>query len=191
MFQFKYIEERDFTMNKLKLFVLPLAVLSVFTLTGCGNQDNTSYNKLEERVEQLEQEVASLKKASTDNSKNNVDTADSADNTADTAADTSKNATTDTIESLTKAVDEVTAKTDSATPSGNTDEKTTQFFNLKDELDLIDQRLDSYEDYIESQYKQSNLSYDDYRNEERALKELEDKLDASEDKLERTFGIYD
>lgn len=178
-------------MNKLKSFVLPLAVLSVFTLTACGNQDNTSYNKLEERVEQLEQEVATLKKASTDNSINNVDITDSADNTADTPADTSKNATTDTIESLTKVVDEVTAKADSATPSGNTDEKTTQFFNLKDELDLIDQRLDSYEDYIESQYKQGNHSYDDYRSQKRTLKELEDKLDASEDKLERTFGIDD
>lgn len=102
-----------------------------------------------------------------------------------------KNLTPDTTESLTKAVDEVTAKADSAVPNGNTEEKRAQFFNLKDELDLTDQRLDSFDDYIESQYKQGQLSYEDYRSQEQILENLEDKLDASEDKLERTFGIDD
>lgn len=45
--------------------------------------------------------------------------------------------------------------------------------------------------YIEAQYKQGNLSYEDYRNQEQALEDIEDKLDASEDRLERTFGIND
>lgn len=42
-------------------------------------------------------------------------------------------------------------------------ESRTQFFNLKDELDLVDRQLDTYDNYIEAQYKQGNLSYEDYR----------------------------
>ncbi|MDE5780453.1 MAG: hypothetical protein K2I03_03115 [Lachnospiraceae bacterium] len=103
----------------------------------------------------------------------------------------SGNETEDTIESLTNAVDEVTKKADSSIPSDNTDEKRAQFIELKDEIDTVDHRLDKYDDYIENLYKRGEISYDDYRNQEKQLDELEDKLDASEDKLEFNFGIDD
>ena len=180
-------------MKKLKLLALSLSVLSIFMLAGCNDNDKNHayYDQLEKRVDQLEQEVATLKNTATDNSTNSFDVAGVTDNSIDLSNTVSNEDTSDTIESLTKAVDEVTAKADSATPSGSADEKRTQFFNLKDELDLVDRRLDTYDDYIESQYKQGNLSYEDYRNQERTLESMEDKLDASENKLERTFGIDD
>lgn len=179
-------------MRKFKLFTLSLTILSIFMLTGCGDDNNkdADYPKLESRVAQLEQDVATLKNTAADNSTSNLD-AESPDN-SDNPSNTNSNETvSDTIESLTSAVDEVTAKADSATPSGNTKENRTQFLNLKDELDLVDRRLDTYDDYIEAQYKQGNLSYEDYRKQEQALEDIEDKLDASEDRLERTFGIND
>ncbi|MDE6231940.1 MAG: hypothetical protein K2M60_01130 [Lachnospiraceae bacterium] len=103
----------------------------------------------------------------------------------------SVNDTEDTIESLTNAVDEVTKKADSTIPSDNKDEKRAQFIELKNEIDTVDHRLDKYDDYIENLYKRGEISYDDYRNQEKQLDELEDKLDASEDKLEFNFGIDD
>lgn len=139
-------------------------------------------------MKQLEQQVATLNKTLTEQSAEHSDAA-STGHFVDTSDSTSKNLTSDTTESLTKAVDEITAKADSAVPNGNTEEKRAQFFNLKDELHLTDQRLDSYDDYIESQYKQGQLSYEDYRSQAQILENLEDKLDASEDKLEQTFGI--
>ena len=179
-------------MRKSKLFALSLTVLSIFILTGCDDDDNkdANYRKLESRVAQLEQDIATLKNTGTDNSTSSLD-AESTDNSADSSNTISNEAASDTIESLTSAVEEVTAKADSATPSGNKDESRTQFFNLKDELDLVERRLDTYYDYIEAQYKQGNLSYEDYRNQEQALEDIENKLDASEDRLERTFGIND
>lgn len=182
-------------MRKFKRFTLSLTILSIFMLTGCDADDNkdADYPKLESRVAQLEQDVATLKNTAANHSTSNLDT-DSTDDSgnSDTPSNTNSNeAVSDTIESLTSAVEEVTAKADSATPSGNTKENRTQFFNLKDELDLVERRLDAYDDYIEAQYKQSNLTYEDYRNQEQALEDIEDKLDASEDRLERTFGIND
>ncbi|MBD5134339.1 MAG: entericidin EcnA/B family protein [Lachnospiraceae bacterium] len=103
----------------------------------------------------------------------------------------SVNDTEDTIESLINAVDEVTKKADSAIPSDNKDEKQAQFIELKDEIDTVDHRLDKHDDYIENLYKRGEISYDDYRSQEKQLDELEDKLDASEDKLEFNFGIDD
>ena len=88
-------------------------------------------------------------------------------------------------------MNEVTNKADSAIPSDNTDEKRAQFIELKNEIDTVDHRLDKHDDYIENLYKRGEISYDDYRNQEKQLDELEDKLDASEDKLEYTFGIDD
>ena len=176
-------------MRKSKLFALSLTVLSIFILTGCDDDDNkdANYRKLESRVAQLEQDIATLKNTGTNNSTNS----ESTDNSANSSNTISNEAASDTIESLTSAVEEVTSKADSATPSGNTEESRTQFFNLKDELDLVERRLDTYDDYIKAQYKQGNLSYEDYRNQEQALEDIEDKLDASEDRLERTFGIND
>lgn len=103
----------------------------------------------------------------------------------------SGNDTEDTIDSLTNAVDEVTKKADSAIPSDNKDEKKAQFIELKNEIDTVDHRLDKHDDYIENLYKRGEISYDDYRSQEKQLDELEDKLDASEDKLEFNFGIDD
>lgn len=174
-------------MKKLKLLVLSLSMLSIFMMTGCDNDNkkDANYSNLEKRVEQLEQEITILKNTATNNSAN------SSDNSIDSSGNTSSQVTSDTIESLTQAVDEVTSKADSATPTGNAEEKRSLFFSFKDELNMVEERLDTYDDYIESQYKRGSLSFEDYQSQERLLKNMEEKLDTCEDKLERTFGIDD
>lgn len=186
-------------MKKLRLLTLSVIMISAIVFAGCEDDDRHE-KELNKKIDRLEREIDSLKEKSSDNSddKGNTGKSDNAatDESTEQSVNTqetsiSGNDTEDTIESLTRAVDEVTKKADSAVPSGNTDEKRTQFFELKDELDIVDHRLDTYDDYIENLYKRGEISYDDYKSQERQLEELEDKLDASEDKLEFNFGIDD
>ena len=99
--------------------------------------------------------------------------------------------TADTIDSLTKAVADTIAKADSATPSGTDQENQTRFFDLKHELDALDNKLDSHDDYLEAQYKQNLLSHEEYRSQKKQLEKLENDLDNAEDRLEKTFRIDD
>lgn len=66
-----------------------------------------------------------------------------------------------------------------------------QFFTYKQTAEQIDNSLDQYEDWLESQYNQKAMTRDEYKSCERALDKLEDKLDAAEDNLEYGFGIDD
>ena len=55
----------------------------------------------------------------------------------------------------------------------------------------MEDRLDYYDDDIEMQYRQGELSLEDYRSQEHSLELLEDQLDRAEDTLEYTFGMDD
>lgn len=99
--------------------------------------------------------------------------------------------TDSTLEALKKAVEDAVAQADAAVPTGTMEERRRQFNALNNALDYVDDQIDSYDDTIEAQYKQGNLSYADYQNKERELDALEDKLDAAEDRLELKFGIDD
>lgn len=167
-------------MKRLKTTVSLLALVSMFILSGCGQQDDDKTAALEQKIEKLEQQVSDLE--SSGKSK-------TSDDTLDTAA--SGPVSQDTIDTLTNDVNDAVTKAEETQPTGTTEEKRNQYFELKGKLDEIDRRADDYDDYIESQYKKGILSYDEYRTQEKALNELENKLDAAEDKLEWTFGIDD
>ena len=63
------------------------------------------------------------------------------------------------------------------------------FFVYKDKLREVEDRVDAYDDYIEAEYRQDRLSFEEYRKLERQQEKLEDRLDTAEDKLERDFKI--
>lgn len=183
-----------------KIYSIALVIIAAFVLTGCGDGGDEA-DKLEKRIEQLEHRVDEMETKIAEKSEDiadlDADTADDIDmddgNSENSPAPTTAADTIapDSMETLTKAVEEVTAKIDDAVPPSDIDEKRARFFNLKDEIDAISRRLDAYDDDMESQYKQNSLSYEDYRGRERLLEELEDTLDKSEDKLERTFKMDD
>ncbi|MCI8409000.1 MAG: hypothetical protein HFJ09_06980 [Lachnospiraceae bacterium] len=177
-------------MKSLKLFLLLFIILSVSVASGCKSGDNSQEAELGKQIEELRKQVDDLKNGQAIPPADNIEDAGTVQQSADVKP-IATNAVSDTVESLSKEVDKITAKVDSATIPKDQNEKRTNFYALKDELDLVEDRIDAYDDYIESQQKQGNLSYDDYKNQERQLDDLEDRLDASEDKLERNFGIYD
>ena len=96
-----------------------------------------------------------------------------------------------TLDTLETAVNDAVKEAEAAKPSGSAGEKREQFFNLKHELENVENRLDYYDDDIEMQYRQGELSLEDYRSQEHSLELLEDQLDRAEDTLEYTFGMDD
>ena len=65
------------------------------------------------------------------------------------------------------------------------------FFKAKGKLQEVENRLDLFEDDVESQYRQGKLDYEKARNSEIEIEKLEDQLDNAEDKLELRFGYDD
>lgn len=173
-------------MKKMKM--LGVIGLMALTLTGCQNTSDREA-ALEDQVSQLEQQVTSLEK---ENKELSVTVSDSSDTSENTGSENiSENVSDDDIDSLTKAVNEVVKKANDASPSGSNDANQKKFFELKGELQEVENRLERYEDKVEDDYRQGNLSYEKARDAEIAIERLEDKLDNAEDRLENVFGYDD
>lgn len=177
-------------MKKLRLLGLATVFALSFTLVGCGDDDDREKEALESKVEQLEQQITNLEKGS-GQSASDDDAAPATEENNAAASQNSNAASADTLETLEKAVTDAVAKVDKAKASSSFEENRTKFFELKNELEAVEDRLDRFDDDIEYQYKQGSITLDDYRSQERSLEALEDDLDLAEDKLEYTFGMDD
>ncbi len=120
----------------------------------------------------------------------------SANTSSQTTNATTENANTQQSTAQTK-LDELSATVDSFTNdvasilASSANKSIEQFFTYKQTAEQIDNSLDQYEDWLESQYNQKAMTRDEYKSYERALDKLEDKLDDAEDNLEYGFGIDD
>lgn len=175
------IKEREdyIIMKKSGFLTLPLMLLVISLLVGCGSNNTNGTDNM-------------------NNTGNTNDTGSVANNTAlenESQGSEQKvqngNISLESITSLKETINNVIAKVDKVTPLENTEERKNQYFNLKKELNSVEEQLDVYDDYLDSQYQQGTLSREDYKKWEQKLDEAEDKIDAAEDKLERTFGIKD
>lgn len=93
---------------------------------------------------------------------------------------------------LTGEVSDTLARVDNlGIPSGTVDEQRTQYLDLKQELSELDRRIDDLDDTIERNYRDSLISRELYMKLARELEALEELIDATEEKLEFTFGIDD
>ena len=175
-------------MKKIRLTALAVIFTFAFLLTGCDIDDDHEKDQLEAKVEQLEQQVTDLQRSSGQEAASTENEAALPDNDSN---QTEAPSTGDTLETLETAVNDAVKKADAAKPSGSASEKREQFFTLKHELESVEDRLDYYDDDIEMQYRQGELSLEDYRSQEHSLELLEDQLDRAEDNLEYTFGMDD
>lgn len=154
-----------------KMKILGIMAVTALTLAGCQNTSDREA-ALEDQVAQLEQQVTSLEKENEELPSDN-------------------NISDDNIDTLTKDVDEAVKKANNTSPSGSKEENQKNFFKVKGELQDVENRLERYEDKIEDEYRQGNLTYEKARDAEREIERLEDKLDDAEDKLENVFGYDD
>ena len=161
------------------LKVLGFMALMTLALVGCQPAGNSEHEEqLEQQVAQLEQEVTSLEK-------------EKEDLAAAVEKAEKKKKSEDTLDSLKDAVAKAVKEADKAEPSGSREENQTRFFEVKGKLQEVENRLDRFEDGVESQYRQGKIDYEKARNAEIEIERLEDKLDNSEDKLELRFGYDD
>ena len=177
-------------MKSFKVLLSLLVILFLSVVSGCKSGDNSQETELGKQIEELQKQVDDLKNGQAIPPADNVENAGTVEQSADVKP-IATNTVSDTVESLSKDVDKVTTKVDSVTVPKDENEKRTEFYALKNELDSVEDRIDAYDDYIESQQKSGSLSYEDYNKQQQLLDDLENKLDASEDKLEKNFGMYD
>jgi hypothetical protein len=159
-------------MKNLRLLIITILLLP--SLIGCtASVDKAAVNReeeLEKRIE--EQEIISIEKS-------------------ESQVALSSTSTDNPLDLLTKDVENAIAKADAAIPSGTSLEKQTTFFDIMSELEKAEQEIDIYKEYLESQYRQNLLSYEEYLSQKKQLNKLESDLDAAEERLEITFRMDD
>ena len=170
------------------LIVLGLMALMTFTLAGCQPEGNSEHEaQLEQQVEQLEQKVTSLEKEKEELAVK----AENAEPSGSSEKAEKNEKSEDTLDSLKEAVSTAVKEADKAEASGSREDNQNRFFDAKGKLQEVENRLDRFEDSIESQYRQGKIDYEKARNAEIEIERLEDQLDNAEDKLEFRFGYDD
>ena len=197
------VENEVFIMKKFSF--LAAGLLMSFILGGCGSSKQKDTAALEQQVADLKQQLADMQQNSSDTNatstegnavseNNEADMATAADNRSEQAADSGNTANSQsgsyTIEDLTARAEDFMQRASDIVASKDTPEME-QFFTLKKELSQLERDLDVHEDELENQYRSGALSRDAYREQERTLEALDDRLDETEDRLELKFGIID
>ena len=200
----KYEVENEVLIMK-KFSFLAAGLLMSFILGGCGNSKQEDTAALEQQVADLKQQIAESQQNNSDanatstegnaiSENNTADVTTAADNSSKQAADSGNTANSQsgsyTIEDLTARAEDFMQRASDIVASKDTPEME-QFFTLKKELSQLERDLDVHEDELEDQYRSGALSRDAYREQERTLEALDDRLDETEDRLELKFGIID
>lgn len=165
-----------------------VTLLAALLLTGCGT------NATSQNANQAGQQTTTQSTTDTTANGSAAGTAGSAAGTTDTAntADTTDGTGTVTdISALTQRVTDAVDNADAAQPSGNRDADRELFFQHASALDALDREIDAYDDALEAQYARGELTFEEFRKLDRQAEDLEDKLDAAEDRLESRFGMDD
>lgn len=167
-------------MKKYPYMICSAAVLCALMLAGCSSSHE---KELEQQVAQLQKQVQDLQ----------TDAADNPESTGsgESAPASAQEESTDTLDALTEKVQKAVQNADAATASGSLNERISVFFEHKTALDALDRELDALEDDFEAQYRSGSLRYEDFRTRDRKIEDLEESLDAAEDRLENRFALDD
>lgn len=93
---------------------------------------------------------------------------------------------------LTGDVSDTISRVDTlAVPAGSVEEQREQFLNLKQEISEMDRRIDDLDDTIERNYRNSQITPEEYQKFAGELESLEELMDSTEDKLEFTYKMED
>ena len=173
-------------MKKMKM--LGIMALTALVLTGCQNTSDREA-ALEDQVAQLEQQVTSLEQAQNEGmtEEPSLELEPAQEETSN--SNSSDSYSDDNLDSLTAAVGDIVKKADKLVSGGANNQQ--DFFDLQSEFHEVENRLDYYEEQIEHDLRQGNLSHDEARKAEFELEKLEDRLDNAEEKLEYAFGYDD
>lgn len=89
------------------------------------------------------------------------------------------------------AVETLVSRIRAARPMGTRQEQYRQFLSLRLEIDQLEDTIDLWEDQVRADYQAGTITRDEYKNIDRILDSLDDRLDRAENLLQRIFGIDD
>ena len=118
---------------------------------------------------------------SSNNSSNNSSSS-SSNNQSTTSVNTS--GITSTLSDYSTEAESLQNSINSLTIPSNRSETINLYWEWKNKIETLENKLDRYEDELERMYRNSQLSYNDYRTFDAQLESIEDILDRAEDILE-------
>jgi predicted nucleic acid-binding Zn-ribbon protein len=93
------------------------------------------------------------------------------------------------LDALSAEVADLVSRVGVAKPTGTMNERQRQFIELHQAIDQLDEKIDMAEGKVNADYLSGTLTWDEYRNMDRKLDALGDRLDRAEDRLERVFRM--
>lgn len=95
------------------------------------------------------------------------------------------------LNELISAVDALVRRVRAARPVGTRQEQYNQFLALRMEIDQLEDTVDLWEDQVKADYRAGYITRGEYKNIDRILDSLDDRLDRAENLLKRMFRIDD
>lgn len=95
------------------------------------------------------------------------------------------------IDEIIAAVEALVSDIMGARLTGTRQEQYNQFLGLLQEIDQLENTIEMLEDRVKADYRVGTISREEYRNIDRILDGLDDRLDGAEDELKRIFGMED
>ena len=194
---------------KTTLFLLIMAIgVAAFTV-GCSSTDT---KVLEDKISQLEQQLNSQNASNHTSSssqtgsvsssvsslaeQNNTNAPSSSNNAGSQQQTTTNNNQTQTptnfdLTDITQKVNNVIQVADSTQPGANYSENISIYGQVNMQMEQVEFELDQLEHQIEYASRSGSLNWDQYRQLDRSLDELDARLDIAKDSLELRLRIDD
>lgn len=163
--------------RKKLMSIICITILLCTVLSGCSSKEEDKLQALEEKMTQIENDISMLQAQKEEKESEAVNTSKAESKTAAS------------LEGLTASVDRMNEKIKAVVPAGTKEERMIQYFDLKNEMKQLIERIDAYDDNLEIQYKNNTLSYTDYCIQERLAEDLKDQLSDSETSLKQMLRV--
>lgn len=95
------------------------------------------------------------------------------------------------LDEIISAVETLIGQIRTARPSGTRQEQYSQFIGYRQQIDQLEDKIDMTEDRVKDDYRTGIITRAEYKNIDRILDNLDDRLDRAEGQLEIIFGIED
>lgn len=164
--------------KKRKPLLTLCAILFVSIIfSGCSSKEDDKLQALEDRMMQIQNDISELQAQ-----KEKKET-----ETVNTSRAESKSISS--LEGLTASVERMKEDASAVIPADTEEERMAQYFDLKNEMKQLTERIDAYDDNLEIQYKNNSLSYTDYCIQERMAEDLKSQLTDSENSLKQLLRV--
>lgn len=164
--------------KKRKPLLTLCAILFVSIIfSGCSSKEDDKLQALEDRMMQIQNDISELQAQKEEKETETVNTS------------RAESKSISSLEGLTASVERMKEDASAVIPADTEEERMAQYFDLKNEMKQLTERIDAYDDNLEIQYKNNSLSYTDYCIQERMAEDLKSQLTDSENSLKQLLRV--